>query len=147
MAQKKYRQEDWLRERYVNDGLSTRKVAELADTTHSTIRRWLSKNDIETRSDSEAAKNAFGTIHPNIYLGGNDRPYWVVQSANPDSRVPDSFLLHRLTGVAWFGWDAVIGNDIHHKNTHTLDNRESNLEPIGHAEHTTKHHKNGDIHS
>lgn len=48
--------------------------------------------------------------------------------------------IHRLAAVAWFGWDAVVGNVIHHKNTHKRDNREENLEPMPHEEHMKHHH-------
>lgn len=139
------RSQEWWREQYVEQCKSARELANELKTGHKTIIRRLEEHNIETRSRSEAVSKAIGTIHPNIYLGGNDRPYWVAQSANPESRVPDSFLVHRLAAVAWFGWDAVVNNDIHHKNGHTLDNRECNLDPVDHAEHTRIHYERGDM--
>lgn len=49
--------------------------------------------------------------------------------------------VHRLASVAWFGLEAVAGNDIHHKNGIPWDNREENVEPLDHAEHTSLHRR------
>ena len=48
-------------------------------------------------------------------------------------------LVHRLAAVAWFGFDAVAGNDVHHRNSVPWDNREANLEPLSRSEHGVVH--------
>jgi len=48
----KYRDEEWLREQYVERGLSGREVAEQIGCAHGTIYRWLDTHGIETRSQS-----------------------------------------------------------------------------------------------
>nr|ADE29205.1 HNH endonuclease [uncultured virus] len=53
---KKYKDKEWLRVRYIDEQLSTREIAELADCSAPTIQNWLDKHDIEKRSKSEAAK-------------------------------------------------------------------------------------------
>jgi len=53
---KKYKDKDWLRSKYLDDKLSTREIAELADCTAPTIQDWLDRHGIEKRSKSEAAK-------------------------------------------------------------------------------------------
>jgi hypothetical protein len=53
---KKYKDEDWLRSKYLDEKLSTREIAELADCTAPTIQDWLDRHEIEKRSKSEAAK-------------------------------------------------------------------------------------------
>jgi hypothetical protein len=53
---KKYHNEQWLREKYHGETLSTREIAELADCTAPTIQDWLDRHGIEKRSKSEAAK-------------------------------------------------------------------------------------------
>ena len=53
---KKYHDEGWLREKYLDEKLSTREIADKADCTAPTIQDWLDRHDIEKRSKSEAAK-------------------------------------------------------------------------------------------
>ena len=48
---------------------------------------------------------------------------------------------HRLLAVAEYGFDAVAGNDIHHKNGVPWDNRPANIEPIDPCEHSRIHAK------
>lgn len=45
-----YRDEEWLREKYWDDGLSSAEIGQLCDVGQQTISRWLRRNDIETRS-------------------------------------------------------------------------------------------------
>jgi len=47
-SERKYRDEDWLREQYVEKRLTLREVAEKCDCVKTTIRNWLQKHDIET---------------------------------------------------------------------------------------------------
>lgn len=42
-SQSPYCSETWLREHYINKGLSLRECARIANVTHSTIKRWLMK--------------------------------------------------------------------------------------------------------
>lgn len=44
-------------------------------------------------------------------------------------------LVHRLAAVAWYGWDAVAGNEVHHRVPVSWLNVESNLMPIPTEEH------------
>lgn len=44
-------------------------------------------------------------------------------------------LIHRLCAVAWFGEDAVTGNDVHHRVPIPWLNVESNLTPLPPEEH------------
>ena len=52
----KYHDEEWLRDKYHEERLSTREIAELADCTAPTIQDWLDRHGVEKRSKSEAAK-------------------------------------------------------------------------------------------
>jgi hypothetical protein len=52
-----------------------------------------------------------------------------------------SVLHHRLLAVAKYGYDAVIGKDVHHTNSMKLDNRLENIEVLDHADHTALHNK------
>ena len=53
---KLYQDAEWLRQHYVKDGLSTRKIASLAGCSRSTIRCLLHKFEIPVRTKSEAAR-------------------------------------------------------------------------------------------
>jgi 5-methylcytosine-specific restriction endonuclease McrA len=59
-----YRDREWLEARYHDDQLSTKEIADLlereydVETTKETIRRWLDRHEIETRSQSEACRLA-----------------------------------------------------------------------------------------
>jgi len=50
-----------------------------------------------------------------------------------------TILIHRLAAVAWFGYDAVAENVIHHKLPIEWVNIEANLEPMDNAEHINRH--------
>ena len=45
----KYRDEEWLRERYVEEGLTQKEISNLCDCCQHTISVWLRKHDIQTR--------------------------------------------------------------------------------------------------
>jgi transposase len=48
-SERLYRQEEWLREKYWDEGLSQREIASICDVSNSTIARHFERNDIETR--------------------------------------------------------------------------------------------------
>jgi len=55
-----------------------------------------------------------------------------------------SVFVHRLLAVAEYGFDAVVGKEVHHKNSIRWDNRPGNIELLSKAEHTKRHHERGD---
>jgi hypothetical protein len=57
----------------------------------------------------------------------------------------ESVFVHRLLAVAEYGFDAVCGMDIHHKNGIKWDNRPSNIVIMDHAEHVRLHAKQRDL--
>lgn len=52
---KKYKNEQWLIERYHSDNLSQREISELCDCSRKTIGRWMNKFNIETRDQSKSS--------------------------------------------------------------------------------------------
>lgn len=52
---RKYRDEDWLREQYVEKRRSIRDIASGCVCSATTVRRWLEKHGIETRSEGKPA--------------------------------------------------------------------------------------------
>lgn len=123
----RYRSEEWLKEKYVADGMSTYEIADMCGVDQSTISNWINKFGIASRprggSDSE------GEVTYSVTSKG----YGVIRWAGHEVRV------HRLSAVAWFGWDSVVGKHIHHESGHPLDNRESVLRPVTPAEHNRIH--------
>lgn len=49
-SNRKYRDEDWLREQYVGKQQSSLEIAEICECHPSTIQKWLNKHNIKTRS-------------------------------------------------------------------------------------------------
>jgi transposase len=49
-SDRKYRNEEWLREQYIEREKTTVKIADMCDCSAKTICRWLKKSDIQTRS-------------------------------------------------------------------------------------------------
>jgi len=56
MSDKKYRNEDWLREKIHKEGLLLSEVADEANVTPGTITRWRKKHNIKARSSEETQR-------------------------------------------------------------------------------------------
>lgn len=122
-----YRDREWLRQKYVGERLSTYDIADACDVSQRTISYWVQKHDIEARDPSKRPPH-YSTDHR-----GYER-WWV--SVDGDLR---TVAVHRLAAVAWFGWDAVVGNDVHHVNGLSWDTREGNVKPTGRSKHRALH--------
>jgi transcriptional regulator with XRE-family HTH domain len=135
---KKYRDEEWLHEKYVDEGLTQSEISELAGCGQHTISRWLREHNINTRDKSEYITHPFVGEHPKGYMEAR------CQAGGTDDR----FYIHRLIAVSKYGFDAVCGMDVHHKSGHGLDNRHENIElrsPEGHmSEHRTEEVERGE---
>lgn len=60
-SEPRYRDEDWLREQYVEEGLTQAEIGELCNVCSETIRHWLSRHSIGDRENklSETEKEEF----------------------------------------------------------------------------------------
>ena len=56
MEQKRYRDKEWLFQKYVDEKLSTQQIARMLGCSDGTVWQWLKKHNIPTRSKSEALK-------------------------------------------------------------------------------------------
>lgn len=135
-----YRDEDWLREKYVGKNMTTHEVADLAGVSHNCIWEWLKKFDIERkRATHRKEKPAnFYTSKPQPD-GGGGYERW--------DTTHHSVKVHRLLAVSEFGVEAVAGKVVHHRDHIPWDNRPANIELMDAAEHS-KHHRtaeSGDI--
>ena len=132
---KLYRNETVLRHLYLEKEMVMAEVAEELDCSRASVSLWLDRYEVEKPDEARRARmqykgkpvplthNAYG-YEAWRHRHRGDR-WWVV--------------VHRLAAVAWFGYEAVAGNVIHHKNGCKFDNREENLEPMSNSAHTTIH--------
>jgi len=133
---KRYRDEDTLRRLYVEEGLTSREVAERLDCSQPTVVNWLKKHEISVTTPTSDRPPYYGTSTQGY-------EYWQTSVGDRERK---TVRVHRLTAVAWFGWDAVTGGedaasrvDVHHRNSVPWDNREVNLKLIPHGEHMSMH--------
>lgn len=128
-----------LRDLYIDEGLSLTEIASRSAVTHQTIRHHLIQNGIERRSRKEGVKQAF-----------SDKPAYYMQASNgyrtwKDRQSGRYMSVHRLLAIAEYGFDAVDGNVVHHKNGVRWDNRPENIEVMTPSEHAKHHVDNGDF--
>ncbi|UBF19125.1 HNH endonuclease [Halorubrum phage HRTV-17] len=127
-SERPWQDEDTLSEAYSRHH-STRKVASELGCGKETVRRWMERFGIERT----------GRKH-NVAVTERSDGYEQL-TVNIDGKT-HSCLHHRLLAVAKFGYDAVVGNDVHHTNSMKLDNRLENIEVLSRSDHTTLHNEN-----
>jgi len=131
-----WRDEDVLEQLYVNEELSTSEIAEILGCSPPTVRNWMEKFGIERRGYSESTHLAQRSEVVPFYLEHGSYPGWVGSHKGRSEHL----LSHRLLAVSEFGFDALYGKVVHHKNGCKIDNRPENLELITQAEHMDRHH-------
>lgn len=57
MVDRAYRDEEWLREKYVDEGLNSPQIGEMCGVSQKTVTRWLRKHDIETRGPNRGVND------------------------------------------------------------------------------------------
>lgn len=132
-----YERESYLRSLYVDKRMTQSEIADLFKCCQTTIGRALDEHGIETRDSGDYAL-------PSVYFSQSG--YLTCRHRHGKGRSERvAFRIHRLVAVAEFGFDAVVGCDVHHKNKHRADNRHENLEVMERSEHTEHHHEREDI--
>lgn len=130
---KEYRDAEWLRSRYWDDGMTYAEMADECDVSVSTIQDWMNKHDIDRRSRAEAKRRASSP-----WVGITSDGYTEVQHQHDGETY--SAKIHRLCAVAWFGIDYANEDiHVHHDSGFGFDNREENLEPKSVSEHHEHH--------
>ncbi|SEO73001.1 HNH endonuclease [Halorientalis persicus] len=127
-----YKDEERMRELYLEQKLSSKEIAEKFDVSSTTIIDWLDRLNIQTRTPSYERPPNFRT---------NNLGYEEIRNEYQGER--DSVLIHRLMAVAECGFDAVAGKDVHHENGIQWDNRPRNLSLMTRSEHVSEHHQQG----
>lgn len=122
-----WRDRSLLSDLYWKDELTQRQIADRLGCGRTTIVRWMDRLDVPTTHD-------IGVSHS--IEKWNERPErekWM------ESGSRTSVLVHRLLAVAEYGFDAVAGNEVNHRNKHQFDNRPANLEPLSQSDHHALH--------
>lgn len=131
--EKPWRDEDLMRELYLEKQISMNKMKDKLDCSLSTVRNWIERHDIPKRTRSEACKIRFG--HPNevnLYTQKDGYETWC--------HAGNIVRVHRLAAVAEYGYDAVTGNSVHHRNEIPWDNRPDNFDVLRRGDHSSHHH-------
>lgn len=130
--------EDRLRELYAEQ--SRKQIARDYGVTVKVITKALRRMGVDFRSTSEAVKKYYddhghheGNEPKDPYLTHHSQGYEEIRHWS--QRV----YVHRLAAIAWFGYDAVDGKHVHHKNNIPWDNREENLETLTASDHRSHH--------
>jgi len=123
----KWQNERTLRRLYVDEGLSSRDVAERLGTSKTTILKWLRRHGIDPDTANQDKS-------PSFEMKGSYES-WSTHDGDAKRRV----YVHRLLAVAEYGFDAVVDKDTHHLNGIPWDNRPSNVEPLSKTEHGSIH--------
>ena len=133
MSDKRYKDPGWLEEKYWHEGLKTSEMADLCGVDRRTIDRSMHAAGIEMRSRSTRLQNNYASFRT------DHRGYenWRSSSRETDGQI--SVPIHRLLAVAEYGFDAVSGAEVHHKNGIPWDNRPENIEPLSRIEHQRAH--------
>jgi biotin operon repressor len=136
---KPWRDPKALREQYVEQGKTLAEVAEALGCSSPTVNKWLRRYGIEIRAPA-SERDYSGRSSPRFVnyarfeTNGDGYETW---RSRTDGRAYVS--VHRLAAVAWFGYETVAENDVHHLNGVPWDNRESNLDPLDPNEHRSRH--------
>jgi len=137
----RYKDRDWLRDQYVNQGKSTTQIGDEVGANQGTIWYYLDKYDIERRDRIEAVKDAVRVNRAYYHIDSQGYAKWKANVGNAEEKtVP----VHRLLAVSEYGLDAVCGKEVHHKNGIPWDNRPANIEPLTNSKHQKAHGDNRD---
>lgn len=124
-TEKKYQNEEWLRDQYREKKRTMAEIAEICGCSRSTIQYWIEKFVLQRPESATFTENGKG------YKQWRCREGDTIQSVT----------VHRLLATLKVGkLDELDGKVVHHKSHSPYDNRLENLELMEPAEHT-KHHK------
>ena len=140
--------EEWLRQKYVEEGLSTHEIAALVRSTPGNVYAHLVAKGIGTRTTSEGLdvkypEGRFGENASN-WRGGKRRAgsKGYIQVHQPDHPYADQagyVMEHRLVLEKKLGRYLDPSEDSHHINEDVADNRPENLMVVSRSEHLLIH--------
>lgn len=132
-----WRDEDVLVELYHEKGLTLEQVARELEVDWKTVFNWMDHHGIERRSHGES-KRMSSLRKPAPFH--TDKEGYELWRFNYDG-VSHPIGVHRLLAVAEYGFEAVRGKYIHHRNEVPWDNRPENIVPMDPRDHQHHHHQ------
>lgn len=124
---------DEIRRLYIEKGLKGTEIAEIMECSNSTIYNRLEEINVDTRCSFDYIDHP--TEYDYVPLRMDEGyPYWEHQTKNNHN-----VMVHRLLAISKFGFDAVSGMDVHHKNGVKWDNRPDNIDIMTRSEHQRYH--------
>lgn len=133
---KPYHDGETLDELYNEQRMGIQEIADKFDVSTSTIHDWMERNGVERRNPG--TETSVNPPNMNLVEYEKDGGYYEVFRCNKDG-AQDFLGHHRLLAVAEYGWDEVVGKDVHHVNGITWLNYPDNLVPLPKEVHM-KHH-------
>jgi len=153
-AEGKHKDEEWLREKYIDEKRSTNDIANECGVGKTTVLYWLDKFNIERRSNQEAVKQSWQDaderreeigevfaeanekLHPFVFT---KKSGYVLAGSSDGQGGSELVRIHRLLAAAEYGTDSVRDKVVHHKNGIKWDNRPENIELMDADEHSRHH--------
>jgi len=130
-----WRDKETLQRLHFEEGLTQKEIGDRLGCTRRTVGEWFSRHGLEGRKGRPREEHVYYTTS----VLGYER--WMDKCPPSKDKMVK---VHRLAAVAWFGFDAVTDNHVHHKNGVKWDNREENLEVLSPSEHQKTHHESRD---
>lgn len=120
-----YKNKEWLIQKYHNESKTLEELAEICSVCDETIYYYMEKFDIQRRDNTVIMKP--------LNLKTTKRGYEIFQPK--EGRI----IHHRLLAVAEYGFEAVKGKEVHHKNGIPWDNRPENIDLLAKEDHQRLH--------
>lgn len=128
-----WQDETTMRYLYQKKRLSASEIADVLPCNKGHVKRWLREHGIErTMSEGSKLHRLKQPPHHRWHNGYEQ----VVTGLNGEQ---EGIQIHRLVAIAEYGYDAVCGNVVHHRNGVKWDNRPENLEPMKKEDHVKLH--------
>lgn len=131
----KYRDEETLREMYLEKGMSCSRIGEKLGCCHATVHDWLNRYGIETRNSEDGMTRGARWTPTTFYTSDSGHEYWQWGYKGEHYVVS----VHRLLAVSEYGLDAIRDKVVHHRNWIPWDNRAENIELVDRSEHMKIH--------
>ena len=136
MTRKIYQDKETLEYLYHEKDLTQKEIADKLGVAQKTVSNWMRKHDIERRHEWAKARTP---RRQSVNFRVDEKGYEVwtptVGTGTPDIPV------HQLVAVAEYGFEAVKGKHVHHKNGVRWDTRPDNLALMDPSEHASHHEK------